>query len=284
MANQTTARPVVPTLGAALSGEFFGTGLLIVIGCGVVAADVLLRKTPDVMTVTTAWGLAVTLAVYLSGRLSGGHLNPAVTLALAARGDFAWGRVVPYMLAQVAGAFVGALIIYADYAEAFRAFEANEHLTRGAMEAGKLVGTAAGGAGVFSTYPAFDVIWRNLFSEFLGTAVLLIGVRALTDRRNAAPGGYVEPLALGALVWAIGLSLGGLTGYAINPARDFGPRLAAAVLGWGPSVFQSHGSYFWIPIVAPLLGGLAGSTLYDVAIGRHLPPPGTVSPPGELVP
>jgi glycerol uptake facilitator-like aquaporin len=98
-----------------------------------------------------------------------------------------------------------------------------------------------------------------------------MGVRALTDRRNAAPGGYVEPLALGGLVWAIGLSLGGPTGYAINPARDLGPRLAAALLGWGTAVFQSHGGYFWIPIVAPLAGGLAGITLYDFAIHRHLP-------------
>ena len=106
----------------------------------------------------------------------------------------------------------------------------------------------------------------------------------LTDRRNAAPGGYVEPLALGALVWAIGLGFDGLTGYAINPARDLGPRLAAFALGWGPGVFASHGYYFWIPIVAPLAGGLAGSALYDVAIHRHLPPPYAPSPPGELVP
>ncbi len=140
------------------------------------------------------------------------------------------------------------------------------------MEAGKLVGPSAGGAGVFATFPAFDTTWRNVFSEFLGTAVLLLGVRALTDRRNAAPGGFVEPLALGGLVWAIGLSLGGLTGYAINPARDLGPRLASALLGWGPAVFQSHGSYFWIPILAPLAGGLSGIALYDFAIHRHLPP------------
>ena len=192
--------------------------------------------------------------------------------------------MLPYWGAQLAGAFVGAMLVYADYAEAFRAFEQTEHLIRGAMADGKLVGTAAGGAGVFATYPAFDVTWRNFFSEFLATAILLLGVRALTDRRNAAPGGYVEPLALGALVWAIGLSLGGLTGYAINPARDLGPRVASALLGWGMSVFQSHGYYFWIPIVAPLAGGIAGIFLYDFAIHRHLPPAGEPSPPGELAP
>jgi glycerol uptake facilitator protein len=264
--------------------EFLGTALLILLGDGVVAGVVLLSKTTDSMMITTAWGLAVALAVYLCGRSSGGHINPAVTLALAARGGFPRSRVLPYWGAQLAGAFVGAVLVYVDYAEAFRAFELEQHFVRGAMADGKLIGPAAGGAGIFATYPAFDVPWRNFFSEFLATAVLLVGVRALTDRRNAAPGGYVEPLALGALVWAIGLSLGGLTGYAINPARDLGPRLASALLGWGTAVFQSHGGYFWIPIVAPLAGGLAGISLYDFAIHRHLPPEGEPSPPGELSP
>jgi glycerol uptake facilitator protein len=265
-------------------GEFLGTALLVLLGDGVVAGAVLLNRSSDTMMITTGWGLAVAMAVYLSGRLSGGHINPAVTLALASRGAFPRALVLPYWGAQLAGAFVGALVVYADYAEAFRAFERDGDLVRGAMAGGKLVGAAAGGAGVFATYPAFDVTWRNVLSESLGTAVLLLGVRALTDRRNAAPGGYVEPLALGALVWAIGLSLGGLTGYAINPARDLGPRLASALLGWGTSVFVSHGAYFWIPIVAPLAGGLAGIALYDFAIHRHLPPEGQPSPPGELAP
>jgi glycerol uptake facilitator protein len=273
-----------PTLRSALMGEFVGTALLILLGDGVVAGDVLLNETSDKMMITTAWGLAVALAVYVCGRLSGGHINPAVTLALAARGAFTRGRVLPYWGAQLAGAFVGAILVYADYSEAFRAFERDRHVIRGAIVDGKLEGPAAGGAGVFATYPTFDTPWRNILSEFLGTAVLLVGVRALTDRRNAAPGGYVEPLALGGLVWAIGLSLGGLTSYAINPARDLGPRLASALLGWGPAVFQSHGGYFWIPIVAPLAGALAGSFLYDFAIHRHLPPEGEPSPPGELSP
>jgi MIP family channel proteins len=273
-----------PPLRSALLGEFLGTALLVLLGDGVVASVVLLTKTSDQMMITTGWGLAVALAVYVSGRLSGGHINPAVTLALASRGAFPRERVLPYWGAQLAGAFAGALLVYVDYADAFASFEQNEHLVRGVMAGGKLVGTAAGGAGVFATYPAFDTLWRNFFSEFLATAVLLLGVRALTDRRNAAPGGYVEPLALGALVWAIGLSLGGLTGYAINPARDLGPRLASACLGWGTAVFQSHGGYFWVPIVAALAGGVAGTFLYDFAIHRHLPPEGEPSPPGELVP
>jgi glycerol uptake facilitator protein len=283
MANESSSVPQ-PSLGAAMTGEFLGTALLIVLGDGVVANVFLVNKQPDNMMITTGWGLAVALAVYVSGRLSGGHINPAVTLALAARGEFPRSRVIPYWGAQMAGAFVAALLVYADYGEAFLAFEREMHLVRGAMAGGKLIGPAAGGAGVFATYPAFDNTWRNVLSEFLGTAVLLMGVRALTDRRNAAPGGYVEPLALGGLVWAIGLSLGGLTGYAINPARDLGPRLASALLGWGPAVFQSHGGYFWVPIIGPLAGGLAGVALYDFAIHRRLPPEGGPSPPGELSP
>jgi glycerol uptake facilitator protein len=274
----------LPPLRSALIGEFLGTALLILLGDGVVASVVLISKTSDQMMITTGWGLAVALAVYLSGRLSGGHINPAVTLALAARGELPSSRVLPYWGAQLAGAFVGAMLVYADYAEAFRTFELSEGLVRGTMDAGKLAGRAAGGAGVFATYPAFDSLWRNILSEFLATAVLLVGVRALTDRRNAAPGGYVEPLALGALVWSIGLSLGGLTGYAINPARDLGPRLASALLGWGTAVFESHGRYFWVPIVAPLAGGVGGVFLYDFAIHRLLPAECGPSPPGELSP
>ena len=281
---KASSAPAPPALQAAVLGEFLGTCLLILLGNGVVAGVVLLSRKPDNMMITTGWGLAVALAVYVSGRLSGGHINPAVTLALAVRGDFPRERVLPYWSAQLAGAFIGACLVYADYGDAFQAFERDQNLVRGAMAAGKLVGQSAGGAGIFATYPAFDTLWRNFLSEFVATAVLLLGVRALTDRRNAAPGGYVEPLAFGALVWAIGLSLGGLTGYAINPARDLGPRLASALLGWGMSVFQSHDYYFWIPIVAPLAGGLAGSALYDVAIHRHLPPEDQPSPPGELSP
>jgi glycerol uptake facilitator protein len=274
----------VPPLRSALIGEFLGTALLVLLGDGVVASVVLLEKQADWIVITTGWGLAVTLAVYVSGRLGGGHLNPAVTLALASRGDFPWPRVGPYWLAQVLGALAGAALMYADYSSAFSAFEAAHEITRGALVDGKLAGDAAGGAGVFATYPAFDDLGLNLLSESLGTAVLLLGVRALTDRRNASPGANLEPVLIGALVWSIGLSLGGLTGYAINPARDFGPRLASALLGWGPSVFQSHNSYFWVPIIGPLAGGVCGIWLYDLAVRPNLPESDEPSPPGEIAP
>lgn len=255
-------------LGGALIAEFLGTLLLIVLGTGVVGSAVLLNKGSDWVIITTGWALAVTFGVYLSARASGGHLNPAVTLAEALRGTFPWSRVAPYWIAQVAGAFVGAMLVYADYQEAFHAFERDNKIMRGSLDdsTGKLQGPAAGGAGVFATYPAFDNLRANLFSEFLGTLILVLAVSALTDPRNNGPSANLAPLLVGFVVWAIGLSLGGLTGYAINPARDFGPRLASAVLGWGPAVFQSHNYYFWVPILAPLAGGVAGALLYDWTI------------------
>jgi MIP family channel proteins len=257
-------------LRACLTAEFLGTMILIVLGDGVVGSAVLLDKQGGWVVITTGWALAVTLGVYVSGQVSGGHLNPAVTLALAIRRGFPPERVVPYIAAQLAGAFVGALIVYVDYFEAFRAFELAENIMRGAIEAGKLAGPAAGGAGVFATYPAFDNLPLNIFSEFLGSLMLVLVVFALTDSRNQSPGSNLTPLLVGFTVWSIGLSLGGLTGYAINPARDLGPRVASAVLGWGPAVFTSHGSYFWVPIVAPLAGGVVGGIIYDQAIGRFL--------------
>ena len=268
----------MPRLRDALLAEFLGTLLLVLLGDGVVASVVLLGK-GDWLAITTGWALAVTLAVYVSGKVSGGHINPAVTLALALRRDFPRSRVLPYWAAQLAGAFVGAVLVYLDYAEAFSAFEARHGITRGLLRDGQLAWEAAGGAGVFATYPAFDNLWRNLFSEFLGTLVLVLAVFALIDPRNQPPGANLTPLLVGAVVFSIGLSLGGLTGYAINPARDLGPRLASALLGWGPAVFQSHGYYFWVPLAAPLAGGVAGALLYDYMIGRSLPPAG--APPAE---
>ena len=275
---------MTPTVRAVVIGEFLGTALLVVLINGVVASVTLLDKQANWIVITTGCALAVTLGIYVSGRLSGGHLNPAVTLALAARGEVPARRVPIYWAAQMAGAFVGASLVYADYHAAFAEFEQSNHYVRGVLSAGNLPGSTAGGAGVFATYPAFNGLLGNVFSEFFGTAVLLFGVRALSDRRNAAPGSNLEPVLIGCLVWAIGLSLGGLTGYAINPARDLGPRLASAVFGWGTSVFVSHGYYFWVPIVAPLVGGVCGASLYDLAISPNLPPLVAPSPPGELSP
>ena len=273
-----------PPLIPALTAEFLGTALLVLLGDGVVASVILLDKQANWIVITTGWGLAVAISVYVTGRISGGHLNPAVTLALATRGDFPYARVLPYWSAQLAGGIVGAVLVYLDYFSAFADFESARGIVRGAMDGGKLMGTASGGAGVLTNFPAFDNLAGNLFSEVLATAVLLLGIRALTDRKNAAPGRGLEPLLIGAIVWAIGLSLGAPTGYAINPARDLGPRIVAAFAGWGSSVFESHGWYFWIPIVGPLLGGVIGVWLYDLVIAPHLPPDGDPAPAGTVAP
>src|SRR4051794_38398154 len=168
-----------PHLRHALLGEFLGTALLVLLGDGVVASVALLEKQADWIVITTGWALAVTLAIYVSGRLGGGHLNPAVSLALATRGELPRSRLLPYWSAQLAGAFCGAALVYADYSSAFVAFEHKHHFVRGTLLDGKLTGPFAGGAGVFATYPAFDGLAGNLFSEFLGTAMLLLGARAV---------------------------------------------------------------------------------------------------------
>lgn len=270
-------------LSAAFKAEFLGSLILILLGNGVVASVVLLNKQADWIVITTGWGLAVAFGVYISGRVSGGHLNPAVTLALAIRGEFPWSRVLPYFLAQFLGAFCGALLVYVLYIGSFREYDNEHHALRGQLIANDVLpDPAAGGSGVFCTYPVHRDNLINFLTEMVATAVLLIGVRAMTDKRNANPPRGLEPLLIGTVVFAIGLSLGGLTGYALNPTRDFGPRCAAFVLGWGSSVFKSHSYYFWVPIAGPFVGAILGLLVYDNLIGKNLPDPETPSPPGEM--
>ena len=232
--------------------------MLVLLGDGVVA-NVLLKRSKGEnsgwMVVTVGWGVAVALAVYAVGRISGAHLNPAVTIALAMIGSFSWAQVPGYVAAQMIGAFVGAVLVWLAYLP---------HWRETADPAAKL--------GVFATGPAIQRAGPNFFTEAIGTAVLLFGVLAIAANAQelARPGelnlSYVfsrglQPLLVGVLVLGIGLSLGGPTGYAINPARDLGPRLAHAVLpipGKGPSDWP----YSWIPIVAPIVGGIAGAGLF----------------------
>lgn len=238
--------------------ELVGTLLLVLLGDGVVA-NVLLRRTKGEnagwMVVTVGWGIAVAVAVYAVGRISGAHINPAVTVGLAAIGSFPWADVPGYVLAQVIGAFLGAVLVWLMYLPHWGITE---------DPALKL--------GVFATAPAIRQPGTNLIAETLGTAVLLFGILAIAANAQdlARPGDVdlsfvfsrgLQPLLVGVLVLGIGLSLGGPTGYAINPARDLGPRLAHAVLpiaGKGASDWE----YAWIPIAGPLLGGLLGAAAY----------------------
>ena len=242
--------------------EFIGTMLLILLGDGVVANVVLGRtkgQNGGWIVITVGWAVAVALAVYAVGRLSGAHLNPAVTISLAAIGSFSWADVPLYVVAQFAGAFVGAVLVWIAY---FPHWEATTDPDL------KLA--------VFATGPAIRRPVPNLITEVIGTAVLLFGVLAIAANAQtlSKPGDIdltlvfsrgLQPLLVGILVLGIGASLGGPTGYAINPARDLGPRLAHALLpiaGKGTSDWD----YAWVPIVGPLIGGVLGAGLY-VAVG-----------------
>jgi len=232
--------------------EIVGTMLLIVLGDGVVANAVLQRTKGHAsgwIVITTGWALAVALAVYSVGTISGGHLNPAVTIALAVIGQFK-GSVPLYILAQMIGAFLGAILVWLAYLP---------HWSVTANPADKL--------GVFCTIPAVRRPVLNVLTEIIGTFVLVLGVLAIPSVKNLKPElGFstgLGPLLVGALVWGIGLSLGGPTGYAINPARDLAPRLAHLILpipGKGSSDF----AYAWVPIVGPIVGGLLGAICYKL--------------------
>ena len=232
--------------------ELFGTMLLIILGDGVVA-NVLLTKTKGNnggwIVITAGWGLGVAVAVYSVNAISGAHLNPAVTIGLAAIGKFAWASVPGYLLAQMTGAFLGAVIVWLAYLPHWALTE-----DKGAK------------LGVFCTGPAIRKPLANLLTEIIGTAVLVLGVLAVLSPENLLPNsGFATgfaPFLVGILVWSIGLSLGGPTGYAINPARDLGPRLAHFLLpiaGKGDSDWR----YAWVPIVGPIFGGVIGAAIYQ---------------------
>ncbi len=245
-----------------LFAEFLGTLVLITFGAGVVAQVVLSNNANGAyLSINLAWGFAVTMGIYVAGGVSGAHLNPAVTVALASRGDFPWSKVLPYSLAQIAGAFAGAAIAFFAYREAFNNFD-------GGM---RMIAGAKGTAGIFATYPQpYLSTLGALFDQIIGTALLLLVIRAIGDARNNAAGN-LGPVVVGFLVMTIGMAFGLNAGYAINPARDLGPRLFTAIAGWGLEVFRANNFYFWVPIVGPLIGGPLGVFVYDALIGRHFP-------------
>lgn len=242
--------------------EFFGTTILIAFGLGVVAQTVLSSGgAGSPLGIHLCWGIAVILGVYASAGVSGAHLNPAVTLALALRRGFPWSRVGPYVIAQMLGAFAGAAIVYVTYHEAFAAFDGGVRQIAGAQ----------GTAGIFSTYPApFLSTFGGFIDQVVGTALLIVAVFALTDERNAPPAAGLTPVLVGVAVMGIGMAFGFNAGYAINPARDLGPRLFTALAGWGPGVFTAANGYWWVPVVAPCVGAVIGGVGYDVCVrDRH---------------
>ena len=263
--------------GEALS-EFLGTFVLLAFGDGSVALAIVglpgsgrqsaLFGAPNWIIIVFGWFMAVALGVYVAGGVSGAHINPAVTLAFAVRRQFPWRKVPAYWFAQVAGGFAGAAIVFADFQQAIGVSEAAAHVARPHS-----LPTFA----IFSTFPAayyHGAIGWPFLDQVIGTAFLLIFVAALIDTRNTGPLSNMAPFMIGAAVLAIGLSFGTGAGYAINPARDFGPRLFAYALGWGPLAFpgdftsaaQTFAGYWWVPIAGPLVGGVIGITVYDLFI------------------
>jgi glycerol uptake facilitator protein len=230
--------------------ETIGTAILIILGDGVVAGVLLARSKAQNggwIVITLGWGLAVAIAVYAVAGISGAHLNPAVTVGVAINGGITWAETLPYFAGEFLGAFIGAVIVWLHYLPHWEVTE----------DPGLKLA-------VFSTGPAIRNTTANLLSEIIGTFVLVFGVFAV-----GGPSAPITPLVVGFLVVAIGLSLGGPTGYAINPARDLGPRIAHAVLpiaGKGSSDWE----YSWIPVVGPLIGGALGAVAYTALFTNAL--------------
>jgi aquaporin-3 len=242
--------------------EFLGTAILLAFGLGVVAQTVLSRQAAgSMLSINLAWGIGVTMGCYVAAGVTGAHLNPAVTIALAVLRRFSAGKVIPYVAAQMLGALVAAVLVFVAYRDALAAFDGGVRHVTGELAT----------AGIFATYPQpFMSIAGGFFNEALGAALLMLAILGMTDSRNQpVPNGLV-PVCVGLLVVGIGASFGFNTGYAINPARDFGPRLFTAIGGWGGEVFTAADGWWWVPIVAPCVGTVSGGWIYDLCVGNRL--------------
>ncbi len=253
--------PGKPNLTGELLAELLGTLVLLALGDGVVAMVVLFDSgvpgqvvNGGYTNITLGWGLAVLMGLCVAGRVSGGHLNPAVTLALAVFRDFPWRKVLPYVAAQLAGAFAGAALVYLNYLPAFRKFDPDLSRT----------------VTVFATAPAFPDAWAfGFLDQVVGTGLLVGLVLAIVEPKNPFTAPALQPLLIALVVVAIGVSWGGMHGYAINPARDLGPRLFTLVAGFRNTGFAD--GIFLVPILGPLLGGLLGALVYDWLIRPFMP-------------
>jgi len=251
-------------LSRELLAEFFGTFILIVFGVGVVAQVVLSKGAAgSTLSINIAWGLAVTMGCYVAGGVTGAHLNPAVTLALAVHRRFPWNKVLPYSVAQLAGAFIASAVVFATYHEALYAFDNGVRQVIGPQ----------GTAGIWATYPQpfLSVFPGGFIDQVVGTALLVGVIFAITDTRNSPAPAGLAPVVVGLLVLLIGATYGFNSGYAINPARDLGPRLFTFVAGWGAEVFRAGNGWWWVPIVAPCVGGIVGGWAYDFFVGSRFP-------------
>jgi len=303
-------------VGGELWAEFFGTFILICFGDGVVAmlwaligsgrsipsvpalgkgifsASTPLLGSGDWLLITFGWALAVMFAVYTVGGVTGAHINPAITLGAALRKQLPWSKVPTYWAVQVAGAFVGAALVFLVYNNAINHYDQVNHIVKGQPNSLPTYST-------FATFPApyFHNVLGPIVDEAVGTFFLALFVFAVTDELALAPGSNLGPMIVGFIVLAVGISFGANSGYAINPARDFGPRLFAWIAGWGriamPGDYGWINTYFWVPILAPLAGAALAVPAYDIGMRKILlarraanePPeggrvPGESTPPG----
>lgn len=247
--------------------EFLGTATIIFFGAGCVAAMKVAGASFGLWEISIVWGLAVAMAVYLTAGISGAHLNPAVSVALWLFASFEGRKVLPYTLAQIAGAFCSAALVYGLYHNLFLDYEQTHHMVRGSVESLDL-------AGVFSTYPNPHIsVGQAFLVEMVITAIMMALIMALTDDGNGLPRGPMAPLLIGFLIAIIGAAMGPLTGFALNPARDFGPKLFAWLAGWGNVAFTGARDipYFLVPIVGPLIGASLGAFGYRALIANNLP-------------
>ncbi|XP_051518079.1 aquaporin-3-like [Myxocyprinus asiaticus] len=244
--------------------ECLGTLILVMFGCGAVAQVVLSEGSHGLfLTVNLAFGFAATLGILVCGQVSGGHLNPAVTFALCLLGREKWRKFPVYFFFQTLGSFLGAAIIFAEYHDAMYDFagDTNELLVEGEKAT----------AGIFATYPSKHLtILNGFFDQVIGTTSLIVCILAIVDPYNNPIPQGLEAFTVGFSVLVIGLSMGFNSGYAVNPARDFGPRLFTAIAGWGGEVFTARECWFLVPIFAPFLGSIIGVILYQLMVGWHV--------------
>jgi glycerol uptake facilitator protein len=280
-----------------LWAEFFGCFILISFGDGVVAmlwglvgsgrsSAGPLQSSGDWLLITWGWALAVAFAVYVSGGITGAHINPAITLGAAIRKQLPWNKVPGYFIAQVLGCFLGAALVFLVYNNAINHYDQAQHIVKGTAASISTYST-------FATFPApyFHSFLGPLIDQIVGTFFLALFVWAVTDEFNLPVGANMTPFIVGMIVMAVGISFGANAGYAINPARDFGPRIFAWIAGWKSVAFPGNygnvNDYFWIPIVGPLIGAAIASWMYDRTIqdvlkARKPPEPGVYGE-GETV-
>ncbi|XP_072304078.1 aquaporin-10b [Eucyclogobius newberryi] len=244
--------------------ECLGVYILILFGCGSVAqVTTTQNQKGDYLSINLGFALGVTFGVYVSRGVSGAHLNPAVSLSLCVLGRHSWVKFQFYVFFQCLGAFLGAATVGLQYHEAIRWFSGGELTVSGSTATAR----------IFCTFPAeYLSLWAGFVDQVIGTAALLLCILALGDSGQGSTPAGLQPVLVGAVVMVIGVSMGSNSGYALNPARDFGPRLFMYFAGWGEDVFTAGGGWWWVPVVAPCVGALLGTLLYELMIEVHHDP------------